>query len=202
MERTESARVESEQMSARNTTGIATRAAKPGATQKAEQLLGPAGILEQEMLLQQAAQAVKDREAVLHGLQRRQMGTKDQSQPAEDENQLARALAESQADAEEQKLAQEEEQRVMQAAIDETGLDAEVRKAGEDEVTAVMSESKRDADALEAIEREEAIQLTWNKDPETVVQNDAGASGRSADARHRGIQGEYQRIRNGRVRHA
>ena len=176
-ERTESARVEAEQLNARNAAGIAARAAGPSATQKAEQLLGPAGILEQERLLRQAAHAMKDREAVEHGLRRRQISTEDRAQPAAEQDQLARALAESQADAEEQKLAQEEEQRVIQAAIDETGLDAEAKKAGEDEVAAVMSESKRDADALEAIEREEAIRRTWSEDLETVVQMQAQVAG-------------------------
>jgi hypothetical protein len=177
MERTESARVEAEQHNARNAAGIAARAAGPGATQKAEWLLGPAGILEQERLLQQATHAMKDREATEHGLRRRQISTEDRDQPAAEQDQLARALAESQADAEGQKLAQEEEQRVIQAAIDETGLDAEVKKAGKDEVAAVMSESKRDADALEAIEREEAIRRTWSEDPETVVRMQAQVAG-------------------------
>ena len=141
-----------------------------GGKDEAERLLSPTDILEQERLLQQAAQAMKDREVAEYGLRRRQVNTEEQDQ-------LARALAESQADAEEQRLAQEEERRVIQAAIDETGLDAEVRKADEDKVTAAVLESRRNADTLEAVETAEAIQYTWNEDPETVVQMQAQVAG-------------------------
>ena len=169
-ERTESARALAEQLNAQNAAGIAARAAGAVIIQRAERLLSPTDILEQERLLQQAAQAMKDREVAEYGLRRRQVNTEEQDQ-------LARALTESQADAEEQRLAQEEERRVIQAAIDETGLDAEVRKADEDKVTAAVLESRRNADTLEAVETAEAIQYTWNEDPETVVQMQAQVAG-------------------------
>ena len=72
-ERTEAARVESEQLNARDATEIAARAAESRATRtrKAEQLVGPAGVPEQKMLLQQAAQVME------HGLQLQQNGTDD-----------------------------------------------------------------------------------------------------------------------------
>ena len=169
-ERTESARALAERLNAQNAAGIAARAAGAVIIQRAERLLSPTDILEQERLLQQAAQAMKDRKVTEYGLRRRQVSTEEQDQ-------LARALAESQADAEGQRLAQEEERRVIQAAIDETGLDAEVRKADEDKVTAAVSESRRNADTLEAVETAEAIQRTWNEDPEMVVQMQAQVAG-------------------------
>ena len=56
-------------------------------------------------------------------------------------------------------------------------LDAEQRKAEEDKVAAVVSESKQAAEAREAIEMEEAIRLAWSNDPENVVQMQAQVAG-------------------------
>ena len=65
----------------------------------------------------------------------------------------------------------------MQTAMEASGLDAELRKADEDKVTAVNLESKQAAETLKAIATEGAIQLTWSRDPETVVRMQAQVAG-------------------------
>ena len=93
--------------------------------QKAEQLLSPAGVLEQERLLQQAAQVMRDRRAMEHELQHQQIDTEDRGQPAAEQGQLARALAESLADNEQRELLQEAERVAVQRMIDASEEDAE-----------------------------------------------------------------------------
>ena len=100
-----------------------------------------------------------------------------QVESTDDEEQLTKTLAESQADNERQKLAQEADHRVMRMVIEASELDAERRKAEEDNTAAVVSESKRAAEVCEAIATEEAIRLAWSNDPETVVQMQAQVAG-------------------------
>ena len=100
----------------------------------AEQPLGPTNIPEQSMLLRRAAQVVEARRAVERGLQLRQDDEGSRHQSTDDEDQLARALIESQAGSERQKLAQEADHRVMRMIAEASELDAEQRKAEEDKV--------------------------------------------------------------------
>jgi Asp-tRNA(Asn)/Glu-tRNA(Gln) amidotransferase A subunit family amidase len=65
----------------------------------------------------------------------------------------------------------------MRVIMEASELDAEQRKAEEDKVAAVVSESKQAAEAREAIATEEAIRLAWSNDPETVVQMQAQVAG-------------------------
>ena len=56
-------------------------------------------------------------------------------------------------------------------------FDAEQRKAEEDKVATVVSESERAAEEREVIATQEAIRLVWGNDPETVVQMQAQVAG-------------------------
>ena len=56
-------------------------------------------------------------------------------------------------------------------------LVAEQRRAEEDKVAAVVSESKRAVEVCEAIATEEAIRLAWSNDLGTVVQMQAQVAG-------------------------
>ena len=60
-----------------------------------------------------------------HELQLRQDSESNRHQSVADGDQLAKALAESQADSERWKLAQEAERRTMRMAMDASELDAE-----------------------------------------------------------------------------
>jgi hypothetical protein len=100
-----------------------------------------------------------------------------QVESTDDEEQLTKTLAESQADNERQKLAQEADHCMTRMVMEASELDAEQRKAEEDKVAAVVSESKRAAEVCEAIATEEAIRLAWSNDPETVVQMRAQVAG-------------------------
>ena len=164
--------------------------------QKAEQLLSPAGVLEQERLLQQAAQVMRDRRAIEHELQHQQIDTEDRGQPAAEQGQLTRALAESLADKEQRELSQEAERVAMQKTIDASVEDAkqaaERAEAEEDKIAETLAESKRVADKLEEGEAEDAIRLVESGDADTVVK---GAGGRYANTGHRDIQKKHQTVR-------
>ena len=149
--------------------------------QKAEQLLSPAGVLEQERLLQQAAQVMRDRRAIEHELQHQQIDTEDRGQPAAEQGQLARALAESLADKEQRELSQEAERVAMQKMIDASEEDAkqaaERAEAEEDKIAETLAESKRVADKLEEGEAEDAIRLVESGDADTVALSRAQVAG-------------------------
>jgi hypothetical protein len=123
------------------------------------------------------AEVAEARRSVEQGLQPRQDNEGNRRQFFDDEDQLARALAESQADSERQKLTHEADRRVMRMVTEASELDTEQRKAEEDKVAAVVSESKLAAEVCEAIATEEAVRLAWSNDPETVVQMQAQVAG-------------------------
>ena len=149
--------------------------------QKAEQLLSPTGVLEQERLLQQAAQVMRDRRAIEHELQHQQIDTEDRGQPAAEQGQLARALAESLADNEQRELSQEAERVAMQKRIDASEEDAkqaaERAEAEEDKIAETLAESKRVADKLEEGEAEDAIRRVESGDADTVALSRAQVAG-------------------------
>ena len=178
-----------EQLNARNATAVASMVAESRTARMhgAEHLVGPTGIPEKQMLLRQAAQVVEARRAVEHELQLRHDSESSRRQSADDGDQLAKALAESQADSERRKLAQEAKRRTMQMALDASELDAEQKNTEEDQVAVVVRQSKRAAEQVRPSRRRKRYELH---------------GGRHANAGHRRIQAACRGVGDKRAQYS